>query len=297
MFVVDSSLRRRIIGLLLTLCASAVLLACSTVRFGYGQATSFSYWWMDSYLDFSEAQAPRVRSHLAAFFDWHRGTQLPDYATLLERARGEVLSDTTPQRVCEWADQAGERIDTSLARMLPGLADVGRTLSPQQLQHMAQKFAKTNAEFSDEFLQPDRARRHKASIKRAVERAEWLYGSLARPQRELLNEGIKASPFDPELWLAERQLRQQEILKALKAMPAQDPAEAQRVMGALVRQFRQSPRPAYAAYEEKLMQYNCALAARLHNSTTPQQRQDAADRLRGWEEDMRVLAAAARPAS
>lgn len=266
--------------------------ACGTVRLGYGQAASFGYWWMDGYLDFSEAQTLRVREHLASFFDWHRSTQLPDYAALLQRARDEVQHNTTPQRVCEWADDVGEKMDVSLSRMLPALAEVGRTLSPQQLQHMAQKFAKTNAEFSDEFLQPDRARRHKASVKRAVERAEVLYGSLARAQRELIDEGIKASPFDPELWLAERQRRQQEILKALKVMPAQDPAEAVQTMGALVRQFRQSPRPAYATYEEALMQYNCALAARLHNSTSVEQRKDAAQRLKDWQEDFQVLSGA-----
>jgi hypothetical protein len=53
----------------------------------------------------------------------------------------------------------------------------------------------------------------------------------------------------------------------------------------------QSPRPAHRDYQQRLIAYNCALAARLHNSTTPEQRRHGAERLKGWEDDLRALAA------
>jgi len=40
-----------------------------------------------------------------------------------------------------------------------------------------------------------------------------------------------------------------------------------------------------------LTEYNCALAAQLHNSTTPTQRGKARDNLKGWETDLRSLLA------
>jgi hypothetical protein len=43
----------------------------------------------------------------------------------------------------------------------------------------------------------------------------------------------------------------------------------------------------------KLTQYNCGFAAQIHNATTVDQRQKARERLKGWEEDLRALAAPA----
>lgn len=211
---------------------------------------------------------------------------------LLTQARTEVLQNATPAQVCRWVEIVRTRLDTSLDRLVPGMTEVGRTMSAAQLQHLARKFAKNNSEFTDEFLQPDRARRHKASVKRAVERAELLYGPLARPQRELLSEGIAGSPFNPELWLAERTSRQQDILQTLKGLPALDTPQAAEALNGLTKRFLHSPRPGFQAYEKQLLDYNCALAAQLHNVTSLAQRQEAAERLKGWEDDLRALAPA-----
>jgi hypothetical protein len=43
----------------------------------------------------------------------------------------------------------------------------------------------------------------------------------------------------------------------------------------------------------KLAEYNCGLAAQIHNATTAAQRQKARDTLKGWEEDLRSLVAPA----
>jgi hypothetical protein len=56
-----------------------------------------------------------------------------------------------------------------------------------------------------------------------------------------------------------------------------------------------SPRPAYRDYLQRLTDYNCALVAGLHNSTTPEQRRHGLERLKGWEEDLRALAAQRHP--
>ena len=59
----------------------------------------------------------------------------------------------------------------------------------------------------------------------------------------------------------------------------------------LVARMQVSPREPYRQYQERLRAYNCELAAQLHNATTREQRVKAADRLKGWAEDFRVLSA------
>jgi len=163
------------------------------------------------------------------------------------------------------------------------------------MDHMERRFEKSNADFRDDFLQPAAEVRLKQSIKRTVERAEMVYGKLDEVQRDLIARQVAASPFDPEHWLAERQLRQRDVLVTLRRLKAER-ASGEQMQAALrmfAEQAQRSPRPPYRAYQQRLKQFNCDFAAQLHNATTPGQRQAAADTLKGWETDLRVLAAEA----
>ncbi len=288
-----SSFRRRIISLLAVALVLSSLAACSVLRFGYSQAPSVLYWWLDGYVDFTDEQTPNAREHIATFFSWHRKTQLPDYVALLGRARKEVLLNATHDQACAWAEEARVRINTSLLQLVPSGVDVGRTLSEAQLQHMLKKFNEVNENLTNDFLQPDPEQRRKAALKRAVDRAESFYGSLHRAQRDLIAKGVEAGPFNPDLWMTERQQRQKDLLAILRALPKMPSQESSTAMVAWVESYQHSPRPAYLSYQQKLMQYNCELATKIHNSTTAAQRLAAADRLKGWEDDLRSLATVA----
>jgi hypothetical protein len=52
-----------------------------------------------------------------------------------------------------------------------------------------------------------------------------------------------------------------------------------------------SPRADYRRYAQALSQFNCQLSADLHNATSPAQRQVLVQKLKGWEADLRALAA------
>lgn len=52
------------------------------------------------------------------------------------------------------------------------------------------------------------------------------------------------------------------------------------------------PDPDYRRYQQTLTEFNCGLAAQVHNSTSPEQRKHAQAKLKGWEDDLRSLIAA-----
>jgi hypothetical protein len=279
---------------LLVLCL-ALLSGCSLLRLTYPQVPTIVYWWLDGYVDFTSAQSPRVQEQLAEWLRWHRATQLPEYATLLQRARTEMAGPTTGAQVCRWFDEGVARLLIAYEQSLPAVAETALALTPAQMTHVQRKFEKVNEDFRDDFL-PNRPEvRQKESVKRAVERAETLYGRLDDAQRELIARQVGVSPFDAESWLAERQMRQREILATLRRLQAEraDNAQMQAALRMLAEQAQRSPRLAYRAYQQRLKQFNCEFAAQLHNSTTPAQRQTAADTLKGWETDLRALAAEA----
>ena len=279
------------------LCALVLCLpGCSMVRLGYGQAPDLAYWWFDRYVDFNDLQTPRVRNTLAQWFDWNRRTQLADYAALLARAQSDVLADTTPERACEYATAVRRRIDTAVDRAVPAVADIMLTFTPQQLQNLERHYAKTNAEFRADYLQADPADRNEAAVKRTVERIEMLYSRLDEAQLAQIDRAVRQSPFDPELWLAERLQRQREVLAMLRRLQAEraGPEQAQAALRAHIRGYERSPREVYRVYVERLTEFNCGFGANLHNGMSAAQRQAAAQRLKGWETDLRALVAEAR---
>ncbi len=263
------------------------------MRLGYNNGPQLAWWWLDGYVDFSREQAPLAKQGIERWFEWHRATQLPDYAAVLADAGSKVVEPTTAAQACRWQARVRDALDPALDRAIELAADLVPGLGEPQLRHLEQRYAKGNDEMRGDFLQPDPALRKRESVKRTVERAERLYGSLDEPQKRLIEVGVAASPFSPELWLAERERRQRDTLQVLRRLLAERADRDQRLAAVrmLAARAERSPDPEYRAYQLKLAEYNCAFAARIHNATAPAQRQKARDNLKGWEEDLRALIA------
>ena len=275
--------------------AIAMLSGCSALRIAYGTAPDLVYWWLDGYVDFTDDQTPRVRESLKQWFAWHRKTQLPDYAGMLARAQVEITADTTPARMCEWQGEIAKRAHVAFDHIAPATAELMLTSTAQQLQHLEGRYLKSNDKFRDEYLQGDPRKRSAATLKRAKDRVESLYGDLDDSQVAFVAEALARSPFDPELWLEERKARQQLALQMAHRLGSDSATkeQAQVALRAYVEQLERSPRPEYRRYSEKLAAFNCNFAARLHNVTRPDQRRFAVRKLDGWAGDLRALAAAA----
>jgi hypothetical protein len=280
-------------GLLLIL---VLLGGCSTLRFAYTQGPHLAYWWLDRYVDFDQAQGERAHEEIERWFRWHRSTQLPDYAMLVERARSEITQPATPEQMCRWMGELTARLDRMVVQALPPLAEMVLSMSPAQIDHLARKYERNDEEYRRDFLQRDPEERLQAQMRRASDRAELLYGHLNDAQRERIRELTLQSPFDPEGWLVERRVRQQDTLQALRRLTASHagPDEARAALQLLYENAMRSPRPAYRDYQQRLLQFNCGFAAQVHNLATPEQRVRAARRLQRWEADLRVLAGQGR---
>ena len=282
--------RRSIIGVL----ATALVLAmtgCSLVKLGYSQASSLAYRWIDRYVDFDNEQSLKVRPALDDALAWHRRTQLPDYVQLLARAEAEVGADVSPERMCAWAGELRSRIEPVLQQLAPTIADVARTLTPAQVANIEKRFAETNEEYRDDHVQANPQRRHKAEVKREVERAEMFYGRLDAAQRNLVAASVTTSPYDAEVAYAERKERQQDVLSLVRRLRegngGRDDAIAQ--VRAYVSGIDRSPRESYRRYSERVIAHRCALASQLHNSASAAQRSEAAKTLAGYRADARDL--------
>ena len=278
--------------------ASAAFAGCSMLRLAYDQGPLAAYWWLDGYADFEGEQPARVRERIAEWWRWHRATQLADASALLTRAADEVLRDATPAQACGWIGTLTQRVDLYVDRALPALAETATALTPAQIDHVERKLAKNDEAFREDQLEgaPDKVAERR--LKKAVERAEQVYGRIGAAQKEQLARNLAASPYDPAVSFAERRLRQRDVVATLRRVGAggglgaeQARTEAQ----ALVQRLRQSPRPGWQAYQQRLQTFGCTAGAQFHNVTTAAQRRVASERLAGWAGDLRSLAARPEP--
>jgi hypothetical protein len=248
----------------------ALVGGCGALRVAYSTGPTLVWWQVDGWLDTDRSQATAVRGAIDRWFAWHRSTQISPTVALLAEVREQVMQPTTPEAVCRLSTRAQALLEPAMARAIDEAAELLPLLTEANLKAMETKGAEDRAEDREKFLQDDPAARRSEQLERAKRRFERLYGRLAEPQLAVLREGLAELPLDPERWLAEREQRQRQTLG----------------------QSMQSADPARRAQQQRLAEANCALAARVHNAATPQQRAKARDTLKAWEDDLRSLRAA-----
>lgn len=284
---------KRWLGIIGLLTAAALLQACSAVKLAYNQAPQLAYFYLDGYVDFDSAQSLKMKEELHKLHDWHRQTQLPGYADALQQLRQQLASDIQPQAACAVFEDVRARLAAVTARAEPIAAAVVPTLQARQLQQMEKKFSKINVDYRDDFLDGTPQKLRDKRIKDMVRRAETLYGSLEKPQLELIAARVDASGFRPERAYAERLRRQRDALQTLAPLVsgAGTPAQAQVAVNRLVERMLSSPDREYRSYVERFTRENCDTFSALHNSTNTKQRAKAAEVLRDYENHFRMLAA------
>lgn len=282
----------RIIGLGALLGLAGLLTACSVIKVAYNQAPELAYLQLDGYFDFNGAQSLRLKDELGKIQRWHRSTQLPAYIELLKKWQTVLPGDVDEVQVCSAGEEVRSRLLAVSSRTEGIAAELALTLTPDQLKFLQGKFSKLNREYRNDFLEGSPGTLLEKRLKKAVSRAEMLYGTLADKQVAVLRTQIALSAFDANMTLAEHQRRQRDALQTLAPVMAGGANEAQAksaVRGYFERSLH-SPNPAYRSYQERLTSDNCKMLALLHNSTSPAQRAKAVETLGDYAQDFRILA-------
>lgn len=264
------------------------LQGCSAVRLGYVNGADISYWWLDNYLDFTDAQTTVVRPELRKLLAWHRSHELPKTADVLKRAQGILGQKVTAAQVCALQDEGRTLLDASLRRIEAPALPLLTSLSEAQLTHLRARHDKNNADFRARW--GDAATRTELRLKATQERYDMLYGSLEDSQIDALRQRLAASSFQFDKTLAERQQRQLDMQQTLRDMVTA-PAQAPTRWHLYLQRVADGVDSRDSAYAMTLRQESCATFAAVHNAASADQRQRAVLRLAEYERDARELAA------
>jgi len=267
---------------------------CSAVKLAYGTLPGWTYWWLDGHLDFPEAQGGAVRDELARLHAWHRERELPQWIELLGRLEPLLAGAISPAQACAFVPRATARLDSVGRQAEAGVLAIAAGLRPGQIRHLERRHRTRNDEWRREWLDVAPAERQALREKRAAERLETIYGPLDEAQRAVLRASLDGSAFDPARSLALRQARQHDLVRTLRRLadPATPAADAPGIWHAWLDRMQRAPDAAQQAYQQALVDEGCRIFAAVHASTTAAQREHAVRRLRGWQRDLRELAAA-----
>jgi hypothetical protein len=274
---------------------SLILTGCSAVRLGYNKLPEIASWWLDSYIDFSDAQGPQAKAALHKLQAWHRKEELPAIAELLLQAQILAPQNITPEQACMVWEGAQVRIESFIQESSRLAAPVVSQLSATQFNHLEKEWASRNEDWKKKWLQGTPDTRLKKRVDMAAERFNSFYGDLNTEQRQLLKEQFLKSAWTPEWGYQQRLKRQQDQLTALKAMsseinkPAMPLPQVEKALQSLI---LQSVRPKDAGDLSKQLQLEqqaCQNLAQLHNTMSPAQRLKAQRKLKDYETDVREL--------
>jgi len=282
----------RLAGIIVALACAVALAGCSAVKLGYGNGVNLAYWWLDGYLDFSDAQAAQARGELERLHAWHRQQELPRVIELLARAEQLAPNAVSPEQACAIVADARARLEAVAERADPAVVGLAVTLTPAQLRHLERKQRRNNDKFRRDWIAATPAEQKERRVDFLQERFEMIYGRLEAPQRAVLRRSVEQSVFEPQRMLAERQHRQQDLLQTLRQViaPGLPVAEARTLLRGYLDRMQRPSDAAQRSWQNALLQENCRLFAALHDSTTPQQREQAVRRLRAYQRDLRELA-------
>jgi hypothetical protein len=216
---------------------------------------------------------------------------LPAYAELLQRAQVLSAGPVQAEQVCRvWMD-VQTRLDTVMREAVVQAAPVAMALGPRQLSHMARRWESQNEDWEKEWLLGSASERLERRLDKTLERYRSFYGELTPAQVSLVKTQLAQSPWNAEWGRQDRQRRQQDLLSTLQAIQqnklSQTEVEAQ--LWGVWQRWMKPPEAGQRAVLFNLSQRACENLAQLHNTATPEQRQQATRRLRAYEKDVKDL--------
>lgn len=289
--------RRTLYGLFL-IALMTMLAACSSLRLAYNHGDTLLYWWIDGYVDLTGEQKGWVKKDIDELFRWHRKTQLHDYVQILQTAQRQLAAGPTAADLHNDYDTIKDRTELLLFKALPELADLARSLQPEQIAALERKFAANNAEFRKKNMKGDREAQQKFRYQKSMEQFELWFGNFTSEQEAQIRKASDARPLDNELWLDERQRRQKMILAAVRKVQhdklGKDATMA--LLHTLIKDsFDRMEQPSERkAFFDAAEEANVQLILTVIQLATPAQKAHANKRMQGWIDDFNSLTAEQR---
>ncbi|WP_229425334.1 MULTISPECIES: DUF6279 family lipoprotein [unclassified Massilia] len=275
----------------------ALLTACSTIRFSYNHGDTLLYWWLDAYVDFEGDQGDWVKRDIGELFQWHRKTQLDDYAALLGTFQRQLAGQPTQADLLADYREIRRHTETLAFRAVPDMVDLARSLTPDQIDQMEERFNKKNEEYRRKFVSGSNEKRNEARFDKSMDQFKLWFGGFSNEQEKALRRASDARPLDSQIWLEERIYRQRRILTLARKIARDKPNKEQTtvMINSLLHEFlARMEAPERKAFYDSYINATTNFILTAIRLATPAQKAHAQQRMQGWINDFNALAKEAK---
>lgn len=280
-----SVLRRPAVkSLLLLLCLSLLVTACSRLGLAYRNLDWLVPWRLNDYLNLDGQQQawlkPRVQTHL----QWHCSSELPRYIDWLHTTESILAA---PQPDSEQLLEQFTEFDAALKRIsieiTPTAIELLQGLSERQVNELYAALDEDNLEDRQDFLDPPLATQISERQSRMQERLHAWLGRLNTAQVEHVQAWANTLGEQNRVWLENRQRWQAELRSAIAERSQADFAERlTRLLQQRESFYSDEYRARYAASRRALAH----LFSQLLSSSDAAQRERLGHRLRDLRRDL-----------
>jgi len=263
---------------------------CSMVRVGYGHFDSVAGWMVNDYFDLNGDQRTQFAQRFDRLHDWHRQTQLPEYAKFLADFQSRSKRGLREADLLWLFDGFRLRYARIATHAAADAADLLATLTPEQIETFRQQMDKANRKFlSDNRSNESPENRRLAQNRRTLSQlGDWV-GTLSDAQQQRIRELLREVPLTDRLRHEDRLRRQREFLALLDMRGAERSVFSARLRDWLVN-WEQNRPPAMARAFEDSWRKRAAFYATVDGMLTPAQRSHLLRRLQNYSEDFIALA-------
>lgn len=183
----------------------ALLLQGCGLKFWYNRLDWVVPWYVDDYVELTDAQESELEQLMVLKTRWHRMTELPEYVNFLTSIKQDIQQRSVVANYSKRRAQVREFYERILNEMTPELTSLMLTMSKEQFK----SFISTLKENDQEWVEEREERTPEEALERRVENLsdnlkEWV-GRLTKEQQELVKQWAGELTDTGELRLAYRE--------------------------------------------------------------------------------------------
>lgn len=267
------------------------LSGCMTmVGFGYDHADTVAAWKADKYFDLDPAQKRVFRERFEKLYAWHRYEQLPEYVAFLGAGKDRLQRGLTDQDIDWFAEGLKERYRLMVRRSAGDAAALLATLTPGQIVHLQRRWEKDNQRYVDERrIEGTLAERQRERAKRIISQVKDWAGSLSGAQEKRIAALAYALSDTERMRHEDRIRRQREFVELLEGRRG-DRQEFTARLASWLSDWEKGRDPAFARLADASWRQRVELYVAVAQMLTPEQRDNALQRLQNHISEFRRLA-------
>ncbi|PCJ44958.1 MAG: hypothetical protein COA99_06115 [Moraxellaceae bacterium] len=181
--------------------AMILLINGCTVKFAYNQLDWLVPWYVSDYLEMDSKQGAFFDKRLKDYLDWHRRSQLPQYASFLRNVAKGVGDGLTEQEVAMYRSQTEKIARALVDRLAPDVIALFANATDTQLDALLHSLDDESERLREKSVEVTLQQQRQERVEDVIGAIERWTGSLTDKQEaQVAAWGVQYQPVEKEFY-------------------------------------------------------------------------------------------------